>query len=93
MSDRHKTKSQGLQLVLSVLFGPLGLLYSSVPGAVLLSLAAVWIAKDAPPLGFLPAWPLAIVTGYFTVRHWNRRALERAHHTAKDDARPLRHEV
>jgi hypothetical protein len=76
MSDRNQPKSQSTQLVLTLLFGPFGLLYSSLSATVLLTLAAGVLAKDFGGLGVLFVWPLAALTGFFTVRHWNRRAAE-----------------
>jgi hypothetical protein len=74
MSDRRQAKSPIEQLLLALLFGPLGLFYSSVPAAVLLTLAAAVVARDTGGPGALFAWPLAVAMGYFTVKHWNRRA-------------------
>ena len=74
MSDRRRSKSQSTQLALALMLGPLGLLYSSLSGAVVLALGAAVLAKDFGPHGVLFVWPLAVITGFFTVRHWNRRA-------------------
>jgi hypothetical protein len=67
-----------MQLLLAVLFGPIGLFYSSVPAAVILSLVAVLLVRDTTGEAVLLAWPLSVATGFFTVRRWNRRAAERA---------------
>jgi hypothetical protein len=76
MSDRNQPKSQSTQLVLALLFGPFGLLYSSLSATVLLALAAGVLIKDFGSYGALLVWPIAALTGFFTVRHWNRRAAE-----------------
>jgi hypothetical protein len=77
MSDRSQPKSQWTQLVLALVLGPIGLLYSSVPAAVLLTLLAAVLVKDTGGPGLLLAWPAALATGYFTVHRWNRRAARR----------------
>lgn len=74
MTDRTKPKSQRAQALLTLLFGPLGLFYSSFPGAVLLLLAAAVLVKDFGRIGILFVWPAAVATGFLTVRHWNRNA-------------------
>jgi uncharacterized RDD family membrane protein YckC len=78
MSNRTQPKSQTTQLLLGLVLGPLGLFYSSVPAAVLLSLLAAVLAKDTGGPGVLFVWPAALATGYFTVRSWNRRAEQRS---------------
>jgi hypothetical protein len=66
-------KSQWVQLALTVVFGPLGLFYSSALWAILLSLAALVFAYDTGGYGALLVWPVAIVTGVLCVRSYNRR--------------------
>lgn len=74
MTDRTKPKSQRTQVLLTLLFGPVGLLYSSFPGGILLLLAAAVLVKDFGRIGILFVWPPAVATGFLTVRHWNRNA-------------------
>jgi hypothetical protein len=61
-----------------VLFGPLGLFYSSLPAAVVFSLGAAVLTKDFGVYGLLFTWPAAVVGGFVTVRHWNLRAKARS---------------
>lgn len=79
MTDRTKPKSQRTQFLLTLLFGPIGLLYSSFPGGVLLVLAAAVLVKDFGHSGILFVWPAAIGTGFLTVRQWNRNAVRHGH--------------
>jgi hypothetical protein len=74
MTDRTKPKSQPTQFLLALLFGPIGLLYSSFPAGVLLLLAAAVLAKDFGRAGAFFVWPVAVITGFLTVRQWNRSA-------------------
>lgn len=83
MSDRIQPKSQATQLLLALVLGRVGLLYSSVLAAVLLSLLAVVLAKDTGGPGGLLVWPVVIATGYFTVRRWNNRAAQRSAATTR----------
>jgi hypothetical protein len=56
-----KDKSVVLALVLTFFFGPLGLLYASIPGAVALTLLAA--AGVVPTFGFVLVfvWPASMV--------------------------------
>ena len=79
MTDVTQPKSQQTQLALAMLFGPLGLLYSSFPGGVLLMLAAPMLYNDFGRVGILFAWLATIVIGSFSVRRWNRKAAAYRH--------------
>ena len=85
MSDRSQPKSLSTQLVLALLFGPLGLLYSSLPAAVVLTLAALVLARDTGGEGTLLIWPVAVATGFVTVHLWNRRAQRQRARVADGD--------
>ena len=54
-------KSRTTSLILTVLFGPLGLLYSSIVGGILLTLIAVVSAPTV--VGPIICWLLAIALG------------------------------
>lgn len=82
MTDLTKSKSPRTQLLLTLLFGPLGLFYSSFAAATLLLLAAVVLAKDFGWPGVFFVWLAAIATGFLTVHRWNRRSGEYGHSTS-----------
>lgn len=63
-------KSDGLAIVLAVLFGPLGLCYLSVRGGLVATVAAVAVLGFAD-MGFLPLvllWPLSVVAAAVAIR-------------------------
>ena len=71
-------KSVGAALTLAVLFGPLGLVYSSVSGALYMAMAwcflvlatcGDWIAGDLVPI--LIVWPISMVWAALAVRSYN----------------------
>jgi hypothetical protein len=90
MTDYTRPKSQRTQFLLSLLFGPIGLLYSSFPGGILLLLATAVLVKDFGRTGILFVWPAAIATGFLTVRHWNRNAAQRGHSKPPNTSNPSR---
>lgn len=68
--DTH-SKSQGLGFVLTLLFGPLGLFYSSWVAALILCVVA--IASAASIIGPVICWILAIIIGFVTVSKHNEK--------------------
>lgn len=69
------TKSVGLALVLSGLFGPLGMLYSTILGAVimfLLNIVAIFITLG---IGLILTWPIGIVWAGLAARSHNKKLL------------------
>jgi len=76
-----KKKSQILQLILSVLFGPLGLFYSSLAGGVLFTLVAAGLSVGFFGIGWFLVYPFVLIAGFFTVSSRNRefREGERRH--------------
>lgn len=74
-------KSQIIQLILSVLFGPLGLFYSSLAGGVLFTLVAAGLSVGFFGIGWFVVYPFVLLAGFFTVSRRNRefREGERRH--------------
>ena len=68
--DTH-SKSQGLGFILTLLFGPLGLFYSSWVAALILCVIA--IVSVASIIGPIVCWILAIPIGYAAVSKHNEK--------------------
>jgi len=64
-------KSMGIALILTILFGPLGLLYASVGGGLLLVLFGVVVGFFTLGAGAILAWGLSIVWAIFSVSSHN----------------------
>lgn len=65
-------KSQFGQFVLTFLFGPLGLLYSSVGWGMGLLLAAIVIGLATAGFGVILVWLVSIVMGFVKVSAYNQ---------------------
>jgi len=66
-------KSPGLAFLLTLLFGPLGLFYSSTVGGIFMVTIALVVGFVTMGWGFLITWPVSIVWGVTaTIAH--RRA-------------------
>ncbi len=66
-----KKKSQIVQLLLSILFGPLGLFYSSLAGGVLFTLVAAGLSAGFFGFGWFLVYPFVLFVGFFTVSRRN----------------------
>ena len=72
------TKSPGIAILLTILFGPLGMLYSTVGGGCLMTIIAVILAILTFPLGGIGAiiiWPICIIWGALAASAYNKRIL------------------
>lgn len=56
-------KHPGVAFLLTLLFGPLGLFYTTVAGAIFTLLVAAVVALLTPGFEFLVVWPVCIVWG------------------------------
>ena len=68
-------KSVGLAVILTILFGPLGMLYSTVIGGVIMFVAAVFLAVITffvGGLGALLTWPVCIIWGALAASSYNK---------------------
>lgn len=66
-------KSQILQFILNLLFGPLGLFYSSAVAAIVFLLIAVGLSVGVFGVGWFLVYPFVLFAGFFTVAGHNRR--------------------
>ena len=54
-------KSVGVALLLTFFFGPLGMLYSTVAGALVMFFVSVLVAFISLGIGLLVTWPICMV--------------------------------
>ena len=70
------TKSTGISLLLTFLFGPLGMLYANVLHAIIMMVLAVIIAFVTFGLGSLLTWPISMIWGYLDVKSYNKKLMQ-----------------
>lgn len=87
MSDEQKsvqhvvvtpTKSVGISLILTILFGPLGLLYSTAVGGLIMIVASIVLPSftfGLVTLALLITWPISIIWGAVAVSFHNKKLL------------------
>lgn len=66
------TKSVGLSLVLTALFGPLGLLYASVEAALIMILSTIVVSIFTLGAGLFVVWPVSMIWGAYAAVSHNR---------------------
>lgn len=82
-------KSQIVQLVLNLLFGPLGLFYSSWVAGLVFTLIAAGLSVGVFGVGWFLVYPFVLAIGFFTVHRHNSdvRVDERRHRELVDATR------
>lgn len=78
MADAPSKKSFALQFALAAVLGPVGLLYSSPIAGISLFFFTILLGLYTGGWGGFLTWPISIVTGFFTVRGYNRRVSQGA---------------
>lgn len=69
------TKSMGLSIILTVLFGPLGMFYSSVTGAIIMLVISIIVGALTFGLGLLLTWPISIIWGARATSAYNKNLI------------------
>lgn len=68
-------KSYLVSFVLTLLFGPLGLFYSSAPAALGFLLASIIFGVITVGMALAVIWPITIITGFLTVHRFNSKVV------------------
>ncbi|ARM31292.1 hypothetical protein [Prosthecochloris sp. HL-130-GSB] len=68
-------KSVGIGLLLTILFGPLGMLYCTIPGAIIMMILFAVIGFLTAGIGLIILWPVCIVWTVLAIQNYNRRLL------------------
>lgn len=77
-------KSVGTAFLLAFLFGPLGLLYASVPGGIIMFLVGIFLFFLIPVAGGFIAWIICIIWAIAAAQNSNESALKQAGNIANN---------
>ena len=69
------TKSVGIAILLCVIFGPLGMFYSTVMGAIIMLIVSLIVAVVTAGFGLFLTWPVSIIWGALAVKKYNQALL------------------
>jgi hypothetical protein len=67
------TKNVGLAIVLSVLFGPLGMLYATVLGGVIMIFVNLIVGFLTFGFGLILTWPIGIIWTVIAANSYNKK--------------------
>jgi hypothetical protein len=67
------TKSVGISIILTFLFGPLGMLYSTVAGGLFMMLVSLAVGICTFGVGLLVTWPICILWGALAASSYNAK--------------------
>ena len=70
------TKSMGLAILLTVLFGPLGMLYVTIPGAITMGILGGIILILTFGFGIFLVWPICVIWAAIATSSYNKKLLE-----------------
>jgi hypothetical protein len=66
------TKSVGISIILTFLFGPLGMFYSTISGAVIMCVLSIIVALFTAGIGLIVTWPISIIWGALAASSYNK---------------------
>jgi hypothetical protein len=69
------TKSMGISIILTILFGPLGMLYSTVGGGIIMGVISIPLALLTAGFGLILTWPICVIWGAMATSSFNNRLL------------------
>ncbi len=69
------TKSIGLSILLTFLFGPLGMLYSTIVGGIIMFIVSIIVFILTLGFGILITWPICVIWGAIAVDIYNKKLL------------------
>jgi hypothetical protein len=69
------TKSVGVALLLTFFFGPLGMLYSTVTGALVMIVVSIVLGVFTLGFSFLVTWPVCMIWGTMAASTHNQKVL------------------
>lgn len=69
------TKSAGIGVLLSFLFGPLGMFYATIPGALIMIVVSVVVGFLTMGFGALLTWPICMIWTAIAVKSHNDKLL------------------
>ena len=70
------TKNMGTSIILTILFGPLGMLYSTIWGGVIMFIISAIVGILTIGLGLIITWPICVIWAAVATSSYNKKLLE-----------------
>ena len=71
-------KSIGISMLLTCLLGPVGMLYSSIPGAIIMGIITLIVGIGTLGFGLIITWPICIIWSAIAANSYNNKLLAEA---------------
>uniref|UniRef100_UPI0039A714E5 hypothetical protein n=1 Tax=Ornithobacterium rhinotracheale TaxID=28251 RepID=UPI0039A714E5 len=68
-------KSVGISLLLTFFFGPLGMLYSTISGAIIMLIISIVLSVITLGISLFFTWPICMIWGAMAVNSYNKDLL------------------
>lgn len=69
------TKSPGIAILLTILFGPIGMFYTTIGGAIVMLLVSLVVGVVTLGLGLIITWPICIIWAALAASSYNQKIL------------------
>ncbi len=69
------TKSVGISIILTVIFGPLGMFYSTIPGAIIMLIVSGIVGLVTLGYGLIVTHPICVIWGALAAHSYNKKLL------------------
>ncbi|MGO8881153.1 MAG: hypothetical protein ACLPVO_08350 [Desulfomonilaceae bacterium] len=70
------TKSVGISIILTVVFGPLGMFYSTISGAIIMLIISAVVGLVTFGYGLILTHPICVIWGALAANSYNKKLLE-----------------
>lgn len=71
------TKNMGTALLLTFIFGPLGMFYTTTIGAIIMLILSTTIGIFTFGIGLIISWPIQLIWTAISINLYNKRVVER----------------
>ena len=72
----RSTKSVGIGLLLTFLFGPIGMLYATIWGGLLMMVVNLAVGIATFGIGLLFTWPIQLIWVTLSIRSYNKKLMK-----------------
>ncbi len=69
------TKNMGVSIILTVLFGPLGMLYSTIVGGIVMGILSLIVGIFTAGIGLIITWPICIIWAAISTSNYNKNLM------------------
>lgn len=69
-------KSVGISIALTLFFGPLGMFYSTILGAIIMGIIDIIVGIFTLGIGLLFTWPIQIIWAAIAINMYNKKLMQ-----------------